>query len=191
MITEMARASSVRYEGRTGHYRNSMLSHLVGRAGELAAERWFTHLRFPVKAHWRHSGDESLCDLTVSRHRIEVKTWQRRFWATYGRCVAVAQVPRIAEKCGAILWATADTDVRDVSDWADGVTVTLHGFSTVADVRAAPVVETGPAGRTVKNHQVRRVRQLGRLCDAIGRTVVCEVCGERGCVRLHAERMRW
>jgi hypothetical protein len=192
-VVAAAKASSLRYSTGAGHYANTLLSHLVGRAGEAAAEKQFDGLSFPVKPHWRDPALERLCDLQVSKHRIEVKTWSQTFWDTLGRCVAVGQFDAVAKKAGSILWATVNTPLRTAEAWevAREVVVELRGYSTMRDVRAAPVRRTGPRGREVENYQVEGVRPFGRLVDAITRTVPCGFCATLGCVGPHVEEIHW
>jgi hypothetical protein len=90
----------------------------------------------------------------VGARGVEVKTWDEQWWEGMGRCVTPRQVPALRRKADAIIWCSVN-----------GNEVTLHGWSTLDDVEAQPVVLTGPAHHPVANHQVPadRLRPLDDL----------------------------
>lgn len=192
-VIAAAEASSSRYGVNAGHYANTLLSHIVGRAGELAAEMWFTGLGFTVAAHWRYKERERLCDIEVEKHRVEVKTWSARFWNDLGRCVAVGQVDAVSKKAGVVLWATVTPSISTVDEWRSitEVIVELKGYSTMNDIREAPIRMTGPIGRQVQNRQVDTIHRTGKLIDGISRTVPCGFCKQLGCLGPHVEEIHW
>lgn len=166
---DAAEVTYARYRNTPKHYGGTLLAHIVGRVGELSAEQWFRTKALAVEAHWRNPKLDHLADLGVAGCRVEVKTWAARFWKQYGRCVAVNQLDRLAARTGVVLWETIDPTWEAMDTWraASTVTATFEGYSTVDDIRAAPVRMTGPAGRQVENHQLDTVRELGRLLDAL------------------------
>jgi len=85
--------SIARWGARPGHYRNQLTSHLVGRLGEVAAERFFQERGLAVRAHFHFPEREAMCDLEVIKPplRLDVKTWSTAYWNDLGRSVAVNQ----------------------------------------------------------------------------------------------------
>ena len=78
-----------------------------------------------------------------------MKTWSARFWEGFERCVAVKQLPKLLRKADLIVWCVCPEQLEP------GIEVSQRGWSTLADVQAAPQRWTGPArGRKVHNHQL-------------------------------------
>lgn len=130
-----------------GYYRNTPASHVMGKIGEIAMDRWLTAHGWRVDPLYTAPEQVRSADLEVAGIRVEVKTWDDRWWTVWGRCVAVGQVPALREKCDSVVWLST-TPAKD------SAVVHLHGWSTVADVEQAPVRWTGPKGRQVQNHQL-------------------------------------
>ncbi|MEJ5223327.1 MAG: hypothetical protein WHV44_02645 [Anaerolineales bacterium] len=156
---ETARQSAGRWGAQTGHYTNALRSHFIGKLGELAAARALLARGLRLDAHFRHPEREALCDVVVKQRgyrqitRIEIKTWSRAHWPDLGRCIAVAQLPALAKKADCILWCVTDAPKPD-ADPAP-VEVEIAGWSTLDEVRAAPIRFTGTgAMRRVQNHQL-------------------------------------
>jgi hypothetical protein len=144
------------FKGRPGYYRNLQASHRKGKLGEIAVEEWATGLGLAVEAVFRDISQTSREDLVIGRIRVEVKTWDEQWWEGMGRCVTPQQLPALRRKADAIIWCSVD-----------GNKVTLHGWSTLDDVEAQPVVLTGPAHHPVANHQVPtdRLRPFAELLE--------------------------
>ncbi len=157
----LAEFTHARWKNTTGHYRNLPRSHLLGKLGEVAAEKWARDQGVDVEAVFRDLDREREADLIVGVLRVDVKTWTAAYWDNWGRCVAVSQLPRLRTKADAILWTTHD-------DTSGADVVTLRGWSTMVDVTASEVRETGPAYRTVVNHQLDPpdLREISTLLDA-------------------------
>ena len=151
LAKDLAEATMKVFGGNRGYYRNTSNSHLIGKLGELAAAKWFEEHGYEVERLFEQVGRE--------QRRVEVKTWTAQWWEAWGRCVAVGQLPALANKADFILWTTADA--------ASTPTVVLQGWSTVGDVRQAPVLWTGPEGKQVRNHQLApsALRPVGQLAS--------------------------
>lgn len=145
LAVRLADASYQRFAQHNGHYRNMRSSHLVGKLGEVAVDKYFSSLqpRRIVQSHYRDPDMEALCDLTFGQTRIEVKTWSAEYWAEWGRCVAVAQMDTVQRKADVIVWCSEQSP-----------TVSIHGWSTPDELARVPAKLTGPAGHRVLNHQL-------------------------------------
>jgi len=135
-----------------GHYNNTLNSHLRGKVGEIAVARWLETNGVRVDPLFRDTGKGSQCDIVASdarKLRLDVKTWDKTYWAEMGRCVAVDQLKKLRTKADGILWCVSSPKL------VPGVEVELVGWNWMDDVAAAPRRMTGPAGRRqVDNHQV-------------------------------------
>ncbi len=156
---ETARQSAQRWAAQPGHYTNALRAHLIGKLGELAVEHALLTRGLRLDAHFRHPERESLCDIVVKRRgyraltRLEVKTWSRAHWPELGRCIAVEQFPLLQKKADVVIWCV--TDPPDPAEAPAPAVVDLVGWSTLEEVRAAPVRWTGAgAMRRVQNHQL-------------------------------------
>lgn len=138
------------FEGRSGHYSNSLNSHLRGKLGEIAASAALESLGLELNRMWADISKLSLADLDVSgRFRADVKTWDRRYWPTMGRCIAVSQLPRLRFKAESVIWCQSDSNL------APGMIVQVVGWNALADVELAPRRLTGPPhGRKIDNFQI-------------------------------------
>lgn len=156
---ETAHQSGQRWSAQPGHYTNALRSHFIGKLGELAVEKCLLERGLRLDAHFRHPERESLCDIVVKLRgyhaltRLEVKTWSRVHWTDLGRCIAVEQLPALEKKADLVLWCV--TDAPGMDDDAQPVMVEIVGWSTLDEVRAAPVRWTGTgAMRRVQNYQL-------------------------------------
>ena len=111
--------------------------------------------------HFRFSDREELCDLEITAPfscRIEVKTWSMEHWPLLGRCVAVEQFPALEKKADRVLWCLverleAQTPENLLS--LPHLCIELAGWSTLADIKTAPIRKTGTgAMRKVNNYQL-------------------------------------
>jgi hypothetical protein len=159
---DMAAATHGRYAGQAGHYRNLARSHLLGKLGEVAVEKWLRSAGLQPDAAYRDPTRDREPDLLLNGDGVEVKTWRPDTWDEWGRCVTPAQASGVARKSRAIVWAVA-------RDEADPVTVELVGWSTPEDVVSTDPRPTGPAYRPVMNHQVEmeNLRDLAELPQVI------------------------
>jgi len=171
--------SLARWTSSPGHYRNQLTSHLVGRLGEIAAEQFLLSHGVQVQAHFRFLEREGLCDIELvhasgaSPVRLDVKTWSEAFWPDLGRCVAVNQLQALEHKADGILWCISHASARRpraIWQTLDAVRVSIAGYSTISDVRQAPICLTGRAGMPqVKNHQIAEqgLRPLNELISLL------------------------
>lgn len=159
---DMAAATYGRYAGQAGYYRNLPRSHLLGKLGEVAVERWLRSEGLEPDPAYRDPARDTEPDFLLNGQGVEVKTWRPDTWNEWGRCVTPAQASGIARKSRAIVWAVAE-------DEDDPVTVELVGWSTPQDVISTDPRPTGPAYRPVMNHQVRvdDVRDLAEMREVI------------------------
>jgi len=136
------------------YYNNLGPSYRKRKLGEIAVERWARDLGVDVASPFRDVTLAGREDLVVAGVRVEVKTWHEGTWAGKGRSVAPGQIPGIREKADAIVWCSVE-----------GNDVTLHGWSTLDDVKAAPVAMTGTAQHPATTHQVAidDLRPMGGL----------------------------
>ena len=161
--------SIARWRSAPGHYRNQWTSHLVGRLGEAAAERFLHSRGLTVQAHFRFPEREAMCDIELPAMRLDVKTWSVAFWNDLGRCVAVNQLPVLERKADCVLWCVLHENAAQPKDaWLakQRVRVAVWGYSTLADIRQSPIRLTGrPGMRQVRNHQVaeKDIRELDEL----------------------------
>jgi len=168
-VVILAWRTARKFKGFKGHYTNSLGNHFVGHVGSLGAEKWALANGLAPVGIFRDIERAAECDLHVTLRgqlkRVEVKTWSQDYWDEWGRCVAVGQVDDLKQKTDLIVWAVVfpDDDGRPVA--------MVNGWSTLADVVAAPKKWTGPAGRQVHNHQVdaEKIRDLASLLAWDGR----------------------
>jgi hypothetical protein len=168
--------STARWASSPGHYRNQWTSHLVGRLGEIAVEQFLLQHGVLIHAHFRFPERENLCDIELlpagraSPMRLDVKTWSEVFWPDLGRCVAVNQLQALEHKADSILWCILHESARRpraIWQTLDAVRVSIAGYSTVSDIRQAPIRLTGRAGMPqVRNHQIAE-QDLRPLDDLI------------------------
>lgn len=167
--TELAEATLRVFGNVRGHYTNSLNSHLRGKLGEIACSRWLTTNGVGVEPVFRDTARMRECDIIASDTstiRLDVKTWDQTYWAEMGRCVAVDQLEKLAAKADGVLWCVSSSQL------VSGVRVELAGWSSIADIRAAPRRWTGPRGRRqVDNHQVDpdRITPLSELLESLKR----------------------
>jgi hypothetical protein len=143
----LAEATYERYKGQPGHYRNLRRSHLVGKLGEVAVERWAQSHDIEPDAAYRNADRENEADLIVGDRGIAVKTWRPTTWPEMGRCVTPQQIGGIQKKPKAIVWVVVDDEV-------DPIRVEIPGWSTPAEVAATTLRATGPLYKPIMNHQI-------------------------------------
>jgi hypothetical protein len=131
------------FKGKPGYYGNRQASHRMGKLGEIAVEKWAMAQGFEVEPVFRDITQVTREDLVIGGIRVEVKTWEAKYWDDMGRCVRPMQLPALRRKTDIVIWCSRD-----------GSEVTLHGWSTIADIVAQPVVMTGPTHKRLDNHQV-------------------------------------
>ncbi len=74
-----------------GFYNNTQNSHLRGKIGEIAAQRWLEAARLEVEALFRDDSKARDCDLVARKSvtiRLDVKTWDMRYWHDKSRFIA-------------------------------------------------------------------------------------------------------
>lgn len=157
-----ASASIEKWSGQTGYYNNRFDSHFKGKAGEVAAEKYLQENGHKLDSHFRFPDRENLSDLVIKIKRytevcrLEVKTWDAKYWPELGRCISVEQYPDLKKKADIILWCVVDLkDVETLHKDPQELIVSLMGWSKVAEIANAPVKDTGIGGmRKVKNYQL-------------------------------------
>lgn len=159
---DAARASIAKWSQRDGYYNNRLASHLTGKLGELAMEKYLLENRFKLDSHFRFAERENLCDIVVKVKnysqvcRLEVKTWSAGYWADLGRCIAVDQYPTLQKKADLVVWCVlAPVDMDQLTASPSPLVVSLAGWSTAAEISKAPIHATGSGGmRKVMNYQL-------------------------------------
>ena len=138
------------------YHNNLGPSHRKRKLGEVAVERWALTLGVEVTSPFRDVTLAGREDLVVDGIRVEVKTWHREMWQAMGRSITPNNVETIRRKADAIVWCSLD-----------GAEVTIHGWSTVDDVAAAPLMSSGPKHHPITTHQVpaESLRPMERLLD--------------------------
>lgn len=154
--------SLAKYKSNLGKkYDNNLNSHVKGRLGEFALEKWLADRKIIAISHFQNDISDRLCDIEIPSaknfKRVEIKTWSLQFWAEWGRCIAVKQIKKVQGAADAILWCRVDlpkvTSVVQLQNQTE-IQVEFFGYSTPADAAAAPIRSTGPYGREVLNHQL-------------------------------------
>ncbi|MCE9647092.1 MAG: hypothetical protein K8S20_13910 [Chloroflexi bacterium] len=159
---ESARISIEKWSVREGYYDNRFASHLKGKLGELAVEKFLLEKGFELDSHFRFPERENLCDIVVkirkytNVRRLEIKTWSASYWKDLGRCVSVAQYPDLIKKADLILWCTVDLlEIQELLKIPTPVSASLMGWSVISEISRSPIKSTGTGGmRKVKNHQL-------------------------------------
>lgn len=159
---ESARLSAERWSQQSGHYPNYLSSHFKGKLGELAVEKFLLENGYQLDAHFRYPERENLGDIVVKIRRysevcrLEVKTWDKRYWSDLGRCIAVDQYEKIKKKADQIIWCVVQVeDLETLLNSSASVHVSLIGWSWVSDVKNAPIRFTGTDNmRKIENHQL-------------------------------------
>jgi hypothetical protein len=166
--TSLAYQTYLRFQARSGYYNNTPNSHLRGKLGEIACQRWCEFNDIVNEALFEDPEQIGEADLVVrddADHRIEVKTWDETGWDQWGRCIAVPQLPKLRAKADCVLWCTSPKVL------VAGIRVMLVGWNTVDDIAAAPRRWTGPAwGRQVDNYQLdsQTIRPMAALLKELG-----------------------
>jgi len=159
---ESAKLSVERWSQQSGYYTNYLNSHFKGKLGELAVEKFLLENGYKLDSHFRFSERENLSDIVVKIRRysevcrLEVKTWDKRYWADLGRCIAVDQYEKIKKKADQIIWCMVQAeDFESLLNCPVPVHVSLMGWSWVSDIKNAPIRFTGTDKmRKVENHQL-------------------------------------
>ncbi len=149
---QLATATLAKFANISGHYNNTFNSHLRGKIGEIACAKWLLSRGLDVEPLFEDPDELSAADLIVKnkRHgRIEVKSWDERWWSKLGRCIAVNQLSNLRAKADLVVWCVCPTKIEP------GISVRLKGFSLISDIANAPRRNTGPVNaRQVFNHQL-------------------------------------
>jgi hypothetical protein len=156
---ETARASFERWESQQGYYNNRLNSHLKGKLGEIAVEKFLLGQKLKLDSHFRFADREKLADIVVKIKgykkvtRLEVKTWSKIYWHDLGRCIAVDQYPDLKKKADVIVWCIVDD--KQILDASMPVKVLLAGWSKIEEVLNAPIQLTGLDNmRKINNYQL-------------------------------------
>ncbi len=157
-----ASASIGKWSGQVGYYNNRFDSHFKGKLGELAAEKYLLDNGHKLDSHFRFLDRENLSDLVIKIKRytevcrLEVKTWDAKYWPELGRCISVEQYPDLKKKADVILWCVIDLkDVKTFLKNPQGLMVSLVGWSKAVEIVNAHIKDTGIGGmRKVKNYQL-------------------------------------
>ena len=155
-------SSIEKWSQRDGYYNNRLASHLTGKLGELAVEKYLIDSGLKIDSHFRFPDRENLSDLVIKIKkysqvlRLEVKTWSAAYWPELGRCIAVGQYLILKKKADQIIWCVIEpVDVNALLKNPAGVTISLAGWSTVGEIGSAPIKNTGIGDmRKVENYQL-------------------------------------
>ncbi len=157
---QLANSTFERYKNLYGYYNNTPNSHLKGRLGELAVQKYLLGLGVALDPVFRDLTRDKECDIDVVGCRLEVKTWSAVHWLDLGRCIAARQLPALSAKADAIVWCTTSFDGGVEAE------IQIEGFSFVDSISSAPRLFTGTElGRKVdnfqvENHRIREIREL-------------------------------
>lgn len=156
----LAQDTFEKYQNVKGHYRNLLSSHVIGRYGEMGAYQFLINRRIECYPYFSNMEYDSLCDINTKLGRCEVKTWNPDYWQDWGRAVSVAQMPYLEKKADFILWCTASENVQN-----NLISVQIHGWNTIADMKVRPPLWTGPQDKQVENYQIaiEEMRDLDAL----------------------------
>lgn len=91
-----------------GYYGNRQSSHRLGKYGEVAVEKWPKRKGLKVESVFRDIAETRREDLVIEGVRVEVKTWDARYWADMGRCVTPRQLQTHRRKADVIVWCSVD-----------------------------------------------------------------------------------
>ena len=147
----MAAETYKKFQKVAGHYNNTLDSHLKGKLGEIAVEKYLLSTRGAdvIDSAFRDISRDLECDIYSKNVRIEVKTWTRKFWRELGRCISVEQLPKLSKKADVVIWCVVEPEKHDERE------VSLVGWNWVNEIEQAPRRYTGPhGGRQVDNHQL-------------------------------------
>jgi hypothetical protein len=171
---DTACSSFERWESQQGYYNNRLNSHLKGKLGEIAVEKFLLDRKMKLDSHFRFSNRENLADIVVKIKgykkiaRLEVKTWSKNYWQDLGRCIAVDQYPDLKKKADMIIWCVLDE--KQILDAPVPVKVLLAGWSKMEEVLNAPITLTGLNNmRKINNYQLAEsdLRDMGSFLGAI------------------------
>ena len=98
---ELARSTYEKWKTYPGYYNNTLESHLKGKLGEIAVEKWAASNAFLVDAAFEDMGRDREADLVINGTRVDAKTWAKRWWPDLGRCLAVRQMSSLQKKLSA------------------------------------------------------------------------------------------
>lgn len=150
-----------------GHYRNTSDAHLRGKIGEVACVQWLEERGFKCRAAFENIDEIKSADIVVgngSEFRVEVKTWNERYWDDWGRCASVKQFPSLKRKADAIIWCVTP------HEFTAPVRVCIAGWNTIEDIEDAPKRLTGPESRPkINNYQLdpEKLRPLAELINRL------------------------
>lgn len=138
------------FASKGGYYNNNLNSHLRGKCGEVAVSRLLKSHGVTVEDHWIDPVLIAAADLTLqNKIRVDVKTWDERYWEEMGRCIAYGQLPTLRKKADVIIWCHSESSV------GPGMKVYVAGWSKTSEIELSPRRMTGPAsGRKVDNYQL-------------------------------------
>lgn len=163
----LAAQTHSRYAPKRGYYRNLLSSHVLGRAGEFAVAHLTSLTNESVERLFLNLENDAQADIALGNLRLDVKTWNDKYWQDWGRCISVKQFPHLRSKATHIVWCTSDASDSN-SIW----TVTIRGWNTIEDIESLPKKWTGPAGKQVYNFQcsesdIRPIEELiSQLSDS-------------------------
>lgn len=161
----VSQASIEKWSDRDGYYNNRINSHLKGKLGEIAVEKYLLGRGLKLDSHFRFSDRENLCDIVVKIrkytkiYRLEIKTWSANYWQELGRCIAIDQYPILKKKADFIIWCVVDsTSVDELLKKPEPIFISLVGWSKIDEIPNAPIKDTGIGEmRKVKNYQLTEV----------------------------------
>lgn len=163
----MAQETLARFENVPGHYSNTLNSHLRGKLGEIAYSHWLESNELSTEPVYRDVSRMREADIIVNGSRIirlDVKTWDIKYWVEMGRCVAIGQLDKLRAKADGILWCISPSEL------GPEIELELVGWNTISEIEQAPQRITGPpGGRQVHNYQIDtdKIKSLSDLLDTL------------------------
>ena len=103
--------------------------------------------------HFLDPSKDKQADISWKQLKVEVKTWNYKYWEKWGRCIAVNQYPALKTKASHIVWCTSDGSASNIS-WR----LVVEGWNLIDDIETCPKLWTGPGAYQVYNFQVPKER---------------------------------
>lgn len=130
-------------------YPNSLMGHIRGRMGEVAA---YKYLRSKgLKAYANFDKGDTGADLYLMGHiGTEVKSWGTDWWRWGGRAISKGQMPKVKKKAKAIIWCAVDVDAYQVF---------VMGWSAISDFENVKPVFKG----NLWSYQLEKVRPMSSI----------------------------
>lgn len=167
------------FKNNEGFYRNLLSSHIIGKYGEVAVDRFLRNKLPPdvgVTPYFKDAKLLQLCDIGLHGEkdlRIEVKTWRFEYWNSWGRCVTPGKMPKLISQADLVIWAYIARPITSIDlelPGPENIEIVLTGYSTIEDIQRSPTRFTGPEGKQIFNHQLD-IDTLRKMDDFIAEVI--------------------